>query len=225
MPDRWAAAANNVKNEKDEKMFVLDTGDRGAAGPFISWSARGTQDGSVPPRSFYLRDGGSKTPLDISKGIVLDIESMKTGWQHSQGVAGVAPEWRWNDSPAYMQPCPGERSKWKMGISVRCAIGGGNVATWEQAGSAVFNSIRKLSPQLSQQPALGQLPLVRMTGAVVEQYANGSTVIPTLEVVKWVDRPDCLKEGAAAGIASEPTPAPAPAAPAVQPADLDDAEF
>jgi len=34
-----------------------------------------------------------------------------------------------------------------------------------------------------------------------------------------VDKPDCLKEGAAAGIATEPTPAPAPAA-----AD-DDMEF
>ena len=225
MPDRWAAAANNVKNEKDDKMFVLDTGkEGGAAGPFIAWSARGTQDGSVPPRSFYLRDGGSKTPMDMTKGIVLDIEAMKTGWQHSEGIAGVAPEWKWNSSPAVMQPCPGERDKWKMGISVRCAVGGGNVATWEQAGAAVWQAITNLAPQLTKQPAPGQLPLVRMTDAELLQFKKGSTVVPKLEVVKWVDRPDCLKEGAAAGIASEPAPKPAPA-PAVQAADLDDAEF
>jgi len=224
MPDRWAAAANNVKNEKDEKMFVLDTGNEGgAAGPFIAWSARGTQDGSVPPRSFFIRDGGNKTPMDMSKGIVLDIEGMKTGWQHSEGIAGVAPEWKWNSSPANMQPSPGEG--WKKGISVRCAVGGGNVATWEQAGAAVWQAITNLAPQLTKQPAPGQLPLVRMTDAELLQFKKGSTVVPKLEVVKWVDRPDCLKEGAAAGIALEPTPAPAPAAPAVQPADLDDAEF
>jgi len=38
-----------------------------------------------------------------------------------------------------------------------------------------------------------------------------------------VDKPDCLKDGAAAGIATEPTPAPAPA-PAPAAAD-DDMEF
>jgi hypothetical protein len=89
----------------------------------------------------------------------------------------------------------------------------------------VWQAITNLAPQLTKQPAPGQLPLVRMTDAELLQFKKGSTVVPTLEVVKWVDRPDCLKEGAAAGIALEPTPAPAPAAPAVQPADLDDAEF
>ena len=52
-----------------------------------------------------------------------------------------------------------------------------------------------------------------MTGSRDEKYARGSTSIPTLEVVKWVPRPDCLKEGAAAGIATE-EPAPAQAKPA-----------
>lgn len=204
-------------------MFILDTGSEGgAAGPFLAWSARGTQDGSVPPRSFYVRDGGNKTPMDATKGIVIDIEDMKTGWQHSEGIAGVAPEWKWNPSPAQMMPSPGEG--WKKGFSIKCAIGGGKTATWEQSGAAVWQALTELAPKLAQQPAKGQLPVVRMTDAQLLQFKKGSTVVPVLEIVKWVDRPDALKEGAAAGIALAPTPAPAPvqAAPAVE---LDDAEF
>ena len=204
-------------------MFILDTGSEGgAAGPFLAWSARGTQDGSVPPRSFYVRDGGNKTPMDATKGIVIDIEDMKTGWQHSEGIAGVAPEWKWNPSPAQMMPSPGEG--WKKGFSIKCAIGGGKTATWEQSGAAVWQALTELAPKLAQQPAKGQLPVVRMTDAQLLQFKKGSTVVPVLEVVKWVDRPDALKEGAAAGIALAPTPAPVPvqAAPAVE---LPDAEF
>jgi hypothetical protein len=37
------------------------------------WSARGTQDGSVAARSFYIRDGGTRQPYDAAKGMVLDI--------------------------------------------------------------------------------------------------------------------------------------------------------
>jgi hypothetical protein len=49
-------------------MFELDTGSSGVGGPFLQWSARGTQDGSVPARSFYIRDGSDKKPYDGSKG-------------------------------------------------------------------------------------------------------------------------------------------------------------
>jgi hypothetical protein len=75
-------------------MFELDTGSSGVGGPFLQWSARGTQDGSVAARSFYIRDGSDKKPYDGSKGMVLDIAKMKTGWQRSEGIAGVAPEWK-----------------------------------------------------------------------------------------------------------------------------------
>jgi hypothetical protein len=104
-------------------MFTFDTGSNGASGPFLAWSARGTQDGAVGPRKFFIRDGGTKTEYDASKGFVLDIEGMKTGFQRSEGVAGVAPEWKWNASVTQMMASPGD--DWKKGFSIRCAIGGG----------------------------------------------------------------------------------------------------
>jgi len=198
-------------------MFQLDTGNDGASGPFFQWSARGTQDGQVPAQNFYVRDENGKTPFDITPGIVLDIEKMKTGWQRSEGIAGQAPEWKWNPSPAQMMQQPGE--DFKKGFSIPCAIGGGKTATWEQAGAAVWQALTALAPQLSQQPGSGKLPQVRMKEAQMLQFKRGSTVVPVLEIIQWVDRPDCLKEGAAAGIATEPAQAAAPAPqPAPQPA-------
>ena len=51
------------------------------------------------------------------------------------------------------------------------------------------------------------MPLVKMTEAKELKFTKGSTCYPVLEVIKWVDKPDCLKDGAAAGIAlDEPAP-------------------
>jgi len=205
-------------------MFNLDLGSSGGSGPFLAWSAIGTRDGSVPARSFYVRDGGNKTPYDASKGFVLDIDALKTGYQHSEGAVGVAPSWKWNESVSQMMAKPGD--DWKKGFSVPCATGGGAVATWEQAGAAAWQALEALAPLLSQRPDAKSLPVVRLAEAKFVQFTKGSTVVPILEIVKWTERPDALKEGVAAGIAMEPA-APAPAAaPAPMPAaDIDDAEF
>jgi len=206
-------------------MFALDTGSNGVGGPFLQWSARGTQDGSVNPKSFYIREGSDKTPYDATKGMVLDITKMKTGWQKSEGIAGVAPEWKWNPSVSQMMQSPGE--DWKKGFSIPVATGGGATATWEQAGTAAWQALIDLAPQLQQQPSPDQLPMVKITDTKAMQFKRGSTVSPVLSIVKWVPRPDCLKDGAAAGIAIEP-PAPKAAPvplPPPAPADAEDLEF
>jgi hypothetical protein len=206
-------------------MFELDTGGNGANGPFLQWSARGTQCGTIGPKSFYIRSADSKTAYDATKGMVLDIEKIKTGWQKSEGISGVAPEWKWNPSPAQMLPPPSD--DWKKGFSMNVAIGGGDTATWEQAGTAAWQALTDLAPSLQQQPAPNMLPLVRLANTKAMQFKRGSTIVPILEVIKWVPRPDCMKEGAAGGIALDPAPAPAPAPkPAPAPAPVsDDMEF
>ena len=208
--------------------FSFDTGNTGSEGPWIQWSARGTQDGSVPPKSFYLRDEGGKQTFNgfSEHGVVLDVEKMKTGWQRSDGVIGQAPDWKWNPSVSQMQPQPGD--DYKKGFSIPCAIGQGKTATWEQAGAAAWNAFVGIVPQLEQQPEPNTLPLVKMTSTKMQQFKRGSTVEPVLEIVKWVPRPDCLKDGAAAGVATEPAqPAQAEtqAAPAQQASVPEDAEF
>jgi hypothetical protein len=200
-------------------MFQIDLGTTGSdINTFLAWSARGTQDGAVRAKQFYLRDGAAKEEYGTvqTSGMVLDLDSLKTGWQKSEGIAGVAPEWKWNPSVNQMMPKPGD--EWKKGISVKVAIGGGKVAVWEQAGAAIWSALSDLAKQLKEQPSAGQMPLVRMTEAKELKFTKGSTCYPMFEVVKWVDKPDCLKEGAAAGIAlDEPAPA--------QQAAADDVEF
>lgn len=204
-------------------MFQIDLGTTGSdVNTFLAWSARGTQDGAIRAKQFYLRDGAAKDEYSTAQtnGMVLDLDSLKTGWQKSEGIAGVAPEWKWNPSVNQMMPKPGD--EWKKGISVKVAIGGGKVAVWEQAGAAIWSALTDLAAKLKSQPAAGQMPLVRMVEAKELKFTKGSTCYPIFEVVKWVDKPDCLKEGAAAGIAlDEPAPAPAPAPQAA----ADDVEF
>ena len=208
--------------------FSFDTGNTGSEGPWIQWSARGTQDGSVPPKSFYLRDEGGKQTFNgfSEHGVVLDVEKMKTGWQRSDGVIGQAPDWKWNPSVSQMQPQPGD--DYKKGFSIPCAIGQGKTATWEQAGAAAWNAFVGIVPQLEQQPEPNTLPLVKMTSTKMQQFKRGSTVEPVLEIVKWVPRPDCLKDGAAGGVATEPDQQTQPAQqqPAQQSSEVPaDAEF
>ena len=101
-------------------MFEIDLANDGISGPFFQWSANGTKDRVISPATFYIRDGGDKTPVDAEKGLVLDLATLKTGWCRSDGVAGVPPEWKWNPSPSQMMASPGEG--WKKGISIRVAI-------------------------------------------------------------------------------------------------------
>ena len=205
-------------------MFQIDLGNNGGDGinVFLGWSARGTQDGSIRARQFYLREGASKEEYEEAqtKGFVVDLDSLKTGWQKSEGMAGVAPEWKWNPNVNQMMQKPGD--DYKKGFSIKCAIGGGKVAMWEQAGAGVWSALADLAPFLTEQPSAGQMPLIKMKEAKELKFTKGSTCYPIFEIVKWVDKPDCLKEGAAAGIATEPAPASKPEpAPAVE----EDMEF
>jgi hypothetical protein len=206
----------------------FDTGGSGGSeGPWVQWSARGTLDGAVAAKSFLIRDQDGKKKFDgFDTGVVLDISTMKTGWCYSSGATGEAPDWKMNASLAQFAPDPssGDRD-YKKGFKIRCAIGGGKTASWDQAGASVWNAFVALVPELQKQPSPDMLPLVRCTGAKFEQFKRGSTNTPILEVVKWVPRPDCLKEGAAAGIATDPAPAAAAPAPAAQAAIPDEAAF
>lgn len=190
----------------------FDTGGGGSEGPWVQWSARGTLDGAIPAKSFFIRDESGKQVFEgfSGGGVVLDIHNMQTGWCYSEGVAGQAPDWKMN--PNLSQFIPQPREDYKKGFKIRCAIGGGKTASWDQAGAAAWNAFVALVPALQQGPE-GKLPLVRITGTKSQQFKRGSTVEPILEVVQWVDRPDCLKEGFAAGVdtgAAQPAPTPQP---------------
>jgi len=176
----------------------FDSGNSGSEGPWINWGAQ--------KEKFTLRDrDGNQDFGGFVNGIVLDVQKMKTGWCYTSGIAGQAPEWRMNPTLAKFMPTPGE--DYKKGFKIRCAIGGGKTASWDQAGAGAWNAFLALIPALQQAPDGDVLPLVRMIGTKAVKFTKGSTTEPVLEIVKWVPRPDCLKEGFAAGVdTGEPAP-------------------
>ena len=161
---------------------MLETGHSGSEGPWLTWSVRG----------FVLRTGNYREPFAWpERGVVLDIFNLKTGWCYTGGGAGAAPKWKWNRNRNHFEPQPSE--KCKKGFSIPCAIGGKS-ATWEQSGAASWNGLTGLADAVNAGFAAnpGKLPLVKLTGVRVEKYNKGSTTIPLLQFMQWVDRPACL---------------------------------
>ena len=224
-------------------MFAIDTGETGGSqGPWISWTSNGSAEKAFAPRSWVLRDKdehGNKSEVVIPafvNGCVVDLDTLKLGWE-KDGAKGTAPERRWNPSISQSTPRPDESKKlsgayaWSKALSVRCAVGGGKAATWEQGSFAAYEGFTKLSKQIvaewsanSQNGAL--LPLVQMTGVEKRELSSGTANIPVLTVIKWVPRPDCLKATPPV-IAADAPPAqqrmapPPAAAPAAVPVDAE----
>lgn len=172
----------------------MDNGPQGSGGPWLVWSALGTQDRQVNPRRFYIRDkDGNKTELAENVGLILDINSLKTGYQEDTGgQKGVAPKWELGASPSQLPNRPGEN--WKTGFQMRVAISDDTAVDWHQSGAAVWSALTDLSSHQEAGPA-GHLPLVRLTGGEEMVFGAGSTVKPVLVVEKWVPTPTCLKAG------------------------------
>lgn len=170
-------------------MFEFDSGSSGSSGPFISWHANGRKDGEADAKTFSMKDGDKREDITekFQKGVVFDIDNMKTGWSLF-GMNGS--EWQWNQSVARFAPKPGD--DWKKGVSIPIALGKDQSGVWQQAGSGTFLSISDLAASLKDRES-GKLPMVKMTGTFdVNFNGGGSTVCAKLEVAKWVDRPDCL---------------------------------
>lgn len=180
------AAPDTIKQNGQTNMLNIDTA-QSASGPFINWKAQ--------RKEFELRvskdDKSVFTPFHEG-GVVCDFENIKIGWQYTSGMQGVAPDWKWWPAPDQQIVKPNDDYKW--GMSLPCAIGGGETAVWEQAGVAVQNAIQDLLPELQGGPA-GKLPLLKFTGSRALRFNVGSTEVPQFSIANWVDRPDCLKSG------------------------------
>lgn len=207
-------------------MFTIDTGDSGGSqGPWISWTSNGSAMKGFAPKSWVVRDkdaNGAKTETVVpgfAAGCVMDLDTLKLGWERDS-MNGGAPERRWNPSIAQATPRPDESKKqsgafaWSRALSVRLAIGGGKCATWEQGSFGAYEAFSRLSTALQSGYQPGMCPMIKQTGVEQRKLPSGTANIPILEVVKWVPKPDCLKEAAP----KIDTGTAAPAAPVAQPA-------
>lgn len=211
----------------------------GAQGPFIQWFASGSMKKSVNPKSWAIREKAEGDDTAIytitpcwDSGVVWDMDSLKLGYTGDDGAIGRAPTKVWAptlDLVAF--PAPDERKKqsggdyWQKTVSVRMAIGGGKAATWEQAGFSAFNAFERLAPMLQSTYQEGKHPQIRQIGVETVPSKNGNSAeVPILEIVGWMDKPECLKAapptintGSTEAAAPAPATPPPAAAPASQP--------
>lgn len=213
--------------------FAIDTGNEGGTlGPWMNWTSNGSAMKGFPPKSWVLRgknenDEKFEHVIDgFANGCVMDLDTLQLGWM-KDGATGQAPEKRWNPSVSQATPRPDESKKqsgayaWSQALSIRCAIGNGQAATWEQASFGAYDAFSKLAKQISAEwPEKSQngklLPLVKQVGVESQTLKSGTSNKPVLQVVDWVERPDCLKADAPAIATQEPAPqqaAPAPTTP------------
>lgn len=159
---------------------------------YMSWSAKGTEDGSVPAKNFFVKSGsGDKVVVTAIKekgdGVIMDIYNMKTGWQRFFPDGSV--EWVYNDDLKDWKPRPSDEHK--QGISVDCVIND-KLVVWRQAGYAIIEGFKSMSASLKEAKD-GKLPVVKLKDVKQEKFKVGSTQIPILEVTDWVDRPFVLE--------------------------------
>ena len=188
--------------------FEFDSGPRGGSeySSFINWHAQGTRDGAYDAKSFSCRDLESGDGEDVTKrmekGVVVDINKLKTGWCFNEGVKGVSPDWRYNKNIARMENKPDERDDWQRGFMMPIALTKDRLVCWNQASTGVWEAMTRLAEQLAEEQPKNQglLPVVAFTGTEELKFKKGGTTVPLLTIKKWTEAPPCLLEP----IATEP---------------------
>jgi hypothetical protein len=181
-----------------------------SSGPFLHFYSKASED--IPAGAWGLRDGGTTTAIDLSKGFVLDWPTARTGWVQALGIKGVAPLRQWNVSRARFEPRP-PGDKWRKGFSVAVAYATDAFATWEQSGAGIWKLFSFFFTELMETaPArLPLLPLIIPIGATLIKFAQGSSVVPKFQVSKYLPRPRCLPEDKVASSQIDPqTEVPSP---------------
>lgn len=199
--------------------FTIDTGDTGGSkGPWLNWTSNGSAGKGFAPKTWYLREGSGDNVNEYNvaafeAGCIMDLDTLQLGWM-KDGGKGQAPIKQWNPSISQATQRPDEskglngKPAWSAALSVRCAIGDGQAATWEQAAFGAYDAFSKLAKQIAAEwgdkSENGRLlPLVKQTSVESQTLTSGSTNKPVLTVVQWVERPDCLKADAPT-IATQP---------------------
>jgi hypothetical protein len=165
------------------------------SGPWLRFYAKPSPDGAVPAGAWALKDAGSATLLDLSKGFVLNWPAVQTGWVQGQGIPGVAPVKQWNPSRARFEPKPAG-DNWHRGFLAPVAYAPDAVATWEQWGAGVWIGFSEMFMEvLRSAPAqLPNLPLLIPVGTRPIKFAHGPSLVPKFKLSRYVPRPACLPE-------------------------------
>ena len=178
--------------------------------------------GDYTPYVRYMASTSSWSTADGSfqfKSAVFDLHKIRTGW--CLLAEGQAPEWVMDNSITDTAARP-EGEGWKRGFKVDLfspkMFGEEQpVREWGTNATGATMAIQKLySDWEAMNAADGQVAVVEYAGAVPTKVGKGNTNVPTLNIVKLIDRPAEMLQsesaGVANGVSSSSPEAPAPAA-------------
>jgi len=161
----------------------------------------------------YSTENGQQ-PFTFTQA-VFDLENIKTGWGFFG--EGQAPEWVMDASLSSVTPKPQDGKEWKRGFKVnvfsKTMFGQESVRELATTATGAVMAIDALYDEYEQKKAgnEGKLPVVEFKGSVPKKVGKGNTTVPTLVVVKFVDRPNDFNSVSEADI-TQPSPEPLKAA-------------
>tara|TARA_R110000803_G_scaffold104588_2_gene172796 strand:+ start:496 stop:1059 length:564 start_codon:yes stop_codon:yes gene_type:complete len=173
-------------------------------------SASGSSHGYVrymASTASWVLDGEN---LDFTQA-VFDLENIKTGWCFID--AGVAPEWAMDASleePAARPSGDGWKRGFKVDIYSKAMFGDEtSVREWGTNSTGATMGIQALYAEYEEaNKGSGKLPVVEFNGGTPTKVGKGSTNVPKLKILKFIDTPAELKGGASAPVAAAPTSKP-----------------
>jgi hypothetical protein len=219
--------ANNIMSAD------LGSDSGGLSGPFLDYKSSGSAKYGIKPMGWSLTEkdqNNEKKVTDrteaLTQGIVLDIDTLKFGWEKE--TQNGAPERSWAPDfklanfprPDNSTRAHGKTGKmvpaWSEVFAIRVGLPTGTVATWSQATFGTWQAMKQIVElvQAEYNANTPKLPVVAVTGHEADYGSN----IPIFALTRWVDRPGFMT-ATAAPVAMETQPAPAPAptpAPAAQ---------
>lgn len=207
-------------------MFDFDTdAEGGSRGPWVSWFSAGSVKKRVGEASWALRDKDDAdnvvyTPVTaFNSGVVFDLDSLRLGYIADDGAKGQAPSKAWapdRNLKTFPNPEPNKKNAmggdfWRKALSIRVALSKTQAATWEQSGFAAFEAFNRLGKLIKAEYDVkggnrGLLPVVKQTGVETIPSRKGQdSNVPLLTIVRWVERPECLRNDSAAGFDAGPS--------------------
>ena len=142
------------------------------------------------------------------KKAVFDVATLRTGW--AAMAPETIPEFEWDPSITKAAPRPKTPGEWKRAFECKVfaenALGG--VRVWSSNSTGACMGVSDLHDQYmaAANDNVGLVPVVEFTGGKHAKVGKGTTSIPQLKIVKWIDRPAELEDGAAAPAVTSSAP-------------------
>lgn len=145
--------------------------------------------------SMSRTDGqNGQVPFTFTQAVI-DLDNIVTGWCY---IAEGEFDWVQDESLTKAAAKPMDGRDWKRGFKVKLfsksLFGDEPVRELCTSATGAVKSIESLYGQFEKDRGLnvGKVPVVEFKGSVPLKVGKGNTTVPTLVIIKWIDRPDEL---------------------------------